>query len=541
MQRRKYLAAIGSLAAGGAAAAGTGAFTSVEADRTVNVAVADDANAYLGLATTSSPNSQDYVDDSGQQIVLNLDETDNGGSGFNADAETRIDDLLQVTNQGTQTINVWVTLSGGTEFDDDTLYFYPGDATDTALNNGEGNDDGNDVLALTPGESAKLGVLVELGDVSDVTETPTATFHADVEAGSEGESTQTDDSGGSFATVSNDGTGDFDTQEGDVEGQTVTNNPLQAAINNASGSTIVLKNTDEPIDVPEPLTIPAGKNGLELRGLDGKPTIRYIGGQADGQQGINIFAPDVTFENLDFEIYPGRDGIGRNSPFTGGTSGITLRNTGLTIRNTDMTLEAEDGVSFDSASVRLFQVLDTEDKGDGTITIENSSFASNSGADGLVRTAQFFQGPPGTFLNQSTPFTDENGNVVDRSVTITGCTFGDGSGTQAHSGEGQSVEITGCTFTGSGNINGYPEGDVTISGNDFIDADNELDIQFASVPDVVNGTDVEEGRTKGANAAARTFGQNNTDVSVRVQRDEFDAEGNRVTVAGPATFPSGSS
>jgi hypothetical protein len=186
MQRRKLIAGMGSLAAGAAAVTGTGAFTSVEADRAVNVAVADDANAYLGLDDIdSSPNSE-YIDASGNQLVLNLDSTGSGGSGFNADAETRIDDLIRVTNQGTQTVNVWVTLSGGSTFDDDTLYFYPGDSADTALNDGEGDSDGNDVLKLGTGEDANIGAYVDLGDVSNTDEDVTATFHASTQRGDGG-------------------------------------------------------------------------------------------------------------------------------------------------------------------------------------------------------------------------------------------------------------------------------------------------------------------------------------------------------------------
>jgi hypothetical protein len=192
--RRKFLAGLGALASGSAAAIGTGAFTSVEADRTVNVAVADDASAYLSLDDIdSSPNSE-YVDTSSEEIVLNLNSTNSGGSGFNANAETRIDDLIQVANQGTQTINVWVTLSGGSTFDDDTLYFYPGDTTDTALNDGEGDSDDNDVLELGTGESADIGAFVDLGDVSSTDEEITATFHASTKRG-DGTSTQVDESG----------------------------------------------------------------------------------------------------------------------------------------------------------------------------------------------------------------------------------------------------------------------------------------------------------------------------------------------------------
>lgn len=195
--RRKFLAGLGALASGSAAAMGTGAFTSVEAERGMNVAVADDANAYLALSKTDNPNSQDYVTTSNGQIKLNLDGSDNGGSGFNKNAETRIDDIIRVSNQGTQTVNVWVTLDDGDDtdsdtFDDDTLYFYPRDSTETALNNGDGDaDDGDDVLTLPPGKSANLGVYVDLGDISgQPDEDTTATFNADVDAGESGSSNQ---------------------------------------------------------------------------------------------------------------------------------------------------------------------------------------------------------------------------------------------------------------------------------------------------------------------------------------------------------------
>jgi hypothetical protein len=49
MNRRKFLAALGTAAAGGSAVLGTGAFTSVSAGRSVSVSVADDANALLAL------------------------------------------------------------------------------------------------------------------------------------------------------------------------------------------------------------------------------------------------------------------------------------------------------------------------------------------------------------------------------------------------------------------------------------------------------------------------------------------------------------
>jgi hypothetical protein len=496
--RRKFLAGLGALASGSAAAIGTGAFTSVEADRTVNVAVADDASAYLSLDDIdSSPNSE-YVDTSSEEIVLNLNSTNSGGSGFNANAETRIDDLIQVANQGTQTINVWVTLDAESSdtFDNDTLYFYPGDATDTALNDGEGGSDGDDVLALTSGESASLGVLVDLGDVSEVEETPTATFHADVQEGPGGDSDQVDDSGGSFATVSNDGTGDFDTQEGDVEGQTVTDNPLQAAINNASGSTIVLKNTDEPIDIPEPLTVPADKDGLELRGLDGKPTIEYTGGYPDSPESpfanegaVTISAADVTLENLRFEITgPGTSGD-NSLKITGGSPLVQITNVGTEMYNVDLSIEGPfDGppgfVAFDVPA----------DKGAGGAVFEdilvedNSEFAPNGNA--FLSTSELFR--DFDFNPRSS-----GGSNVSRTAVIRDSEFRNGIPLDGHPASNQEMTIENNIFTDEG---ASPEaiqpspggGDITISGNTFeytVSGSNEK-IKFTALPDTFNGENV---------------------------------------------------
>jgi hypothetical protein len=112
MQRRKFIAGMGSLAAAGAATIGTGAFTSVQADRSLDVEVADDSNAFLALeAEDNSPNADDYVDDSGATISLDFSSTDSpgNGGGLNQDATTTIRDLIEVTNQGTQAVVVGVT------------------------------------------------------------------------------------------------------------------------------------------------------------------------------------------------------------------------------------------------------------------------------------------------------------------------------------------------------------------------------------------------------------------------------------------------
>ncbi|NIB98090.1 hypothetical protein [Halobacterium sp. R2-5] len=113
MQRRKFIAGLGSLAAAGAAGIGTGAFTSVSADRGVTVNVASDANAFLALEAEDTENGDAYVTSNGTSGTVSLSFDENasteGGEGLNQNADTIIRDLLQVTNNGTQDVIVGVT------------------------------------------------------------------------------------------------------------------------------------------------------------------------------------------------------------------------------------------------------------------------------------------------------------------------------------------------------------------------------------------------------------------------------------------------
>jgi hypothetical protein len=111
MERRKFIIGAGSLAAGGAAALGSGAFTSVSANRGIQVDTADDADAFLAIEADNTENANEYVDTDDGTISLDFTNTNNsgypgGGSGVNKNATTVFDDLLNITNQGTQTVIV---------------------------------------------------------------------------------------------------------------------------------------------------------------------------------------------------------------------------------------------------------------------------------------------------------------------------------------------------------------------------------------------------------------------------------------------------
>ena len=108
MNRRKFIMGTGATAAGGASLLGSGAFTSVAAERSVNINVAGDANAFLRLAPCKGSGNGDYVTGA-QSGAMSIDLSDGNqdvGDGVNPEALTRIDNIFEICNQGTQDICV---------------------------------------------------------------------------------------------------------------------------------------------------------------------------------------------------------------------------------------------------------------------------------------------------------------------------------------------------------------------------------------------------------------------------------------------------
>ncbi|GAB3322717.1 DUF1102 domain-containing protein [Haloplanus salinarum] len=176
MERRKFIATMGSIAAGGAATVGTGAFTSVEANRTVNVNVADDTNAYVGLRATSDPNGQFASGSSSDEITIDFDSSGSpgSGSGVNPNAETVFEEVFQIENQGTQNVEVdlssssspSITIQDPGDIDVDGI---SGDGVAAALSTDDGDTDGT--VELDEGEKVDVDFAVDSGtsDLSGLT------------------------------------------------------------------------------------------------------------------------------------------------------------------------------------------------------------------------------------------------------------------------------------------------------------------------------------------------------------------------------------
>lgn len=123
MKRRTVIAGLGSLTVSGALAVGSGAFTSVSAERTLAVETAGDNQSLLRLKQLGDgkrsieSGSPEEVEFSFPGLQERLDDSDLGlGTDsvyeFDRDASASQNDdptegLLRITNQGTQTIHVY--------------------------------------------------------------------------------------------------------------------------------------------------------------------------------------------------------------------------------------------------------------------------------------------------------------------------------------------------------------------------------------------------------------------------------------------------
>jgi hypothetical protein len=171
LTRRNALIGLGTVAAGAGVVGGSGAFTSVTANRTVNVQTTGDASAFLALepATADDTDNGEYADDSNDQIQITLNadaDAQSEAQGLNKNAETVIRDIVKVTNNGTQSLtslSLSIEDSGGTSFPD-VFSFTTSVDSSVDLANGDDVLQGN---GLDAGNSVQFGMSVDLRETSD--------------------------------------------------------------------------------------------------------------------------------------------------------------------------------------------------------------------------------------------------------------------------------------------------------------------------------------------------------------------------------------
>lgn len=165
MNRRQFVIGLGATAAGGGAALGTGAFTSVDADRDASVAVAEEDEAYLRIEPTPNTANGAFAEDTsasdGKQLFLDFNDSipNRNSQGVGQSSVYEFDDVFRITNQGTQ--DVYVNVTDVTTHGGDTLVrFY--------IRDGSGNRQfitpGSNDLEVTVGSTENIGVYIDTAE-----------------------------------------------------------------------------------------------------------------------------------------------------------------------------------------------------------------------------------------------------------------------------------------------------------------------------------------------------------------------------------------
>jgi hypothetical protein len=145
MERRKFVLGLGSIAAGGAAAMGTGAFAVEAFDRDATGKIVNDANAYLTLE--AGEYSTTNTTDGELKIFLNR---------LNNNARTVLEDVFIIENTGSGDVAVQIDDISGTA--GETINGAP-------VTGGGGRDLINGPLpTLTPGDRIAVGVDITTDD-----------------------------------------------------------------------------------------------------------------------------------------------------------------------------------------------------------------------------------------------------------------------------------------------------------------------------------------------------------------------------------------
>jgi len=184
LTRRNALIGLGTVAAGAGVIGGTGAFTSVEAERSVSVQTTGDASAALTLEQAPgdidnndpTANAAEYVTTTSDDLIT-IDISSGANSqadGINKNARTTLENLITITNNGTQTVN-------------DLILEFPSDGNPTGdinisdtfhfTTNGTELQNNSDVLeeydsnplddGLGVGETVTFGIVIDLIDGGD--------------------------------------------------------------------------------------------------------------------------------------------------------------------------------------------------------------------------------------------------------------------------------------------------------------------------------------------------------------------------------------
>ena len=137
----------------------SGAFTTVTAERTVDVNTAGDATALLAIQPGDGPNGNGgYAQQTGDgtiELSLDGDFNNQDAAGVNNNATTEVDNVLNITNQGTQEVNIYIERTGNNS---ETVTFFEGDASSGTNITTSGN---SGAVSISAGTTKKISMTID--------------------------------------------------------------------------------------------------------------------------------------------------------------------------------------------------------------------------------------------------------------------------------------------------------------------------------------------------------------------------------------------
>lgn len=155
MRRRRFLATAGALTGAASTVFGTGAFTSISAERSVSISAAKDYRSFLRLEAlvdegqNGESTGRSYTNGNVVEFEIPGDDTgeNSAAAGVGADSIYEFHDLMRVENHGTQPVQVYSSYAGN-------------GLSDLALVNGRGVLR-EDPPVLDVGEGVDVGLYVD--------------------------------------------------------------------------------------------------------------------------------------------------------------------------------------------------------------------------------------------------------------------------------------------------------------------------------------------------------------------------------------------
>lgn len=172
ISRRKTLIGLAAIFGGGGAISGTGAFSSVEADRTVSVNTSGDSSAALGLS--GNDNSIVGTESLNGNDVLTIENTQ-----INERSRTSFDNAFSVSNNSSDNVEFYVSSAGGIEVQDNSGN--PVNVLDFEFDGSSIVGSGN-AVSISTGSAVDVSVVIDITadgiDGSDLNNIDSVTFVA---------------------------------------------------------------------------------------------------------------------------------------------------------------------------------------------------------------------------------------------------------------------------------------------------------------------------------------------------------------------------